>query len=131
MSHFVTIRTELREREHLIAALREFGLPLDEGDGAALPVHGDQRRAEEAEIVVHAGPGVDIGFRRGRDGYEVVADWYRVEQRTRLQRKDFLAELNRRYALSVVRAQAREQNLLLEEETLPNGDVVVTLSERA
>ncbi len=128
MSHFVRIQTEIRERDRLIESLRDLGVAFEQGDG--LEVRGDRRRSECAEVVVRAAPGADIGFRRAGDSYEVVADWYRVEQSSSIRRDTFLADLRRRYAYRVVLDQAREQNLIVEEERLENGDVVLVLTER-
>lgn len=129
MSHFVTIRTILSEREALLEALRALGFDFEEGP--SLVVRGDPSRSEIAEIVVKTGSDFDVGFRLKEDAYEIVADWYRVEQHTALRRADFTQAITRQYSLEVVRSQAREQNLIIEdEEELPNGDIVVTLSER-
>ena len=128
MSHFITIRTDLREREHLLAALRDLGHVPEEGEG--LTVSGDSQKTETAEILVRTGCGFDVGLRRAGEGYEVVADWYRVEQLTSLRRQAFIRELTRRYAYRVICAQAKEQNLIVEEERVENGDIVIVLSER-
>ena len=128
MSHFVKVRTRISERSHLLDALRQLGLSFDAGE--KLEVRGDRAKPEQAEIVIHLAPGTDIGFRKIGETYEIVADWYRVEQRTPIRKKNFLEELNRSYACHVIRDQAREQNLIVQEETLENGDVVIVLSER-
>jgi hypothetical protein len=128
MSHFVRLETEFQERDRLIESLRELGHEVEEGE--RLEVRGDRRRSERAEIVVRAAPGADIGFRRSGDAYEVVADWYRVEQSSPVRRDAFLAGLKLRYAYRVVLDQAKEQNLIVEEEKLANGDIVLVLTER-
>ena len=128
MSHFVRIKTEFRERDFLLQALRDLGWTVEQGRD--VPVRGDQTVAEKAEIVARLGPVVDVGFRRAGDGYEVVADWFHIQMQSDVRREFFLASLNRRYAYLVVCDQAREQNLIVAEETLPDGDIVLTLSER-
>jgi hypothetical protein len=35
---------------------------------------------EQAEVVIHTGSNYDIGFQRKADAYEVVADWWGVQQ---------------------------------------------------
>lgn len=128
MSHFVTLRTDLREREHLLAALRDLGYTVREGE--RLPLRSDTRREESAEIVVETDCDYEIGFRRRDRDYEVVADWYNIERLTELERQSFLQQLTQRYAYSVIRDQAREQNLIVEEEQEANGDIILVLSER-
>ena len=128
MSHFVRIKTVLREREILKDALRDLGLAFEEGE--SLAIRGDSRQTETAEIVVRAGGGFDVGFRRSGEEYEIVADWYRVERSSSLRRKDLVEAVSRRYAYRVVLAEAREQDLVVEEETLEDGNIVIVLSER-
>jgi hypothetical protein len=128
MSHFVRIMTVLREREILKDALRDLGLAFEEGEG--LEVRGDARRTETAEVVVRTTGGFDVGFRPSGEEYEIVADWYRVERSSSLRRKDFVEAVTRRYAYRVVLAEARAQNLVVEEETLEDGNIVIVLSER-
>ena len=129
MSHFVRIRTQIREREHLVQALRDLHHQFREGED--LPVRGWSGTTERAEIVVDTGSEYDIGFQRKADQYEVVADWWGVEGNTSIRQEAFIQQVNRQYAYNLVQEQAREQNLIVEEEeTLENGDVVIILSER-
>ena len=129
MSHFVKIRTQIREREHLVAALRDLHHQFQEGEN--LVVRGYAGNRERAEVVVSTGSEYDIGFRRQAQEYEVVADWWGVEKDTPIRQQSFLQEVNRQYAYNLIQDQAREQDLIVEEEeTLENGDVVIILSER-
>jgi len=129
MSHFIRIRTQMREREHLIQALRDLHYQFQEGQG--LVVCGWQGNRETADVVVNTGSAYDIGFRRQAENYEVVADWWGVENNTRIRQQSFLEQVNQRYAYNLVKAQAYEQDLVVEEELeLENGDVVLLLSER-
>ncbi|MBI1748713.1 MAG: DUF1257 domain-containing protein [Acidobacteria bacterium] len=129
MSHFVKVRTQIREREHLVQALRDLHYQFQVGEN--LVVRGWSGNRETAEVVVNTGSSYDIGFRRQAQEYELVADWWGVEKDTRIRQKTFLEQVNQRYSYSLVKNQAREQNLIVEEEqTLENGDVVILLSER-
>ena len=128
MSHFVRIQTEIREREHLMQALRDLNYQFQVGE--ELPVRGFPGQ-ERAEIVVATGSNYDIGFRRQIEQYEVVADWWGVETHTPIRQRTFLEQLNQRYSYNLIKEHAREQCLVVEEEqTLPNGDIVLVLSER-
>jgi len=129
MSHFVQIRTQLRERACLLRALEDLELRVEEGEN--LVVRGDARKSETAEIVVRTETErADIGFRKAGDSYELVADWFRLEAESTLRRGTFLEEVQRRYSYHLVIDQAKEQNLIVEEETLENGEIVLLLSER-
>ncbi|PIZ48652.1 MAG: hypothetical protein COY42_05925 [Armatimonadetes bacterium CG_4_10_14_0_8_um_filter_66_14] len=129
MSHFVRIQTQIREREHLIAALRDLHYQFQEGQ--ELVVHGYAGNRERAEVVVNTGSAYDIGFQRKAEEYEIVADWWGVQKDTPIRQQSFVQEINQRYAYNLAKDQAREQFLIVEEEQeLENGDIVILLSER-
>lgn len=129
MSHFVRIQTQIREREHLVAALRDLHYQFQEGQN--LLVRGYQGNKERAEVVVNTGSQYDIGFQRRAEQYEIVADWWGVQGNSPIRQEAFVQNVGRQYAYNLIKVQAREQNLIVEEEqTLENGDVVLILSER-
>lgn len=129
MSHFVKIRTQIREREHLVQALRDLHHQFQEGEN--LPVRGWSGNRERAEVVVDTGSEYDIGFRRQAEAYELVADWWGVEGNTPIRQQSFIQQVNRQYSYNLIQDQVREQDLIVEEEeTLENGDTVIVLSER-
>lgn len=129
MSHFVQIATQIRERELLLAALRDLNLPFE--CGVNLTVRGFLGNCEQADIVVHASEKYDIGLRRQGEEYEVIADWWGVEKHSPLRQQSFVEQLSQRYSYHLVKQQARDQYLLVEEEEeLENGDIVLVLSER-
>jgi len=130
MSHFIRIRMQIREREHLLAALRNLHYEYQEGEN--LVVRGYASNRERAEVVVNTGCQYDIGFQRQEQEYECVADWWGVQGNTPIRQESFIQQVNRQYAYNLIREQAREQNLIVEEETeQENGDIVIVLSERA
>ncbi len=129
MSHFVRVRTQIREREHLVQALRDLHHQFQEGEN--LVVRGFAGNRERAEVIVDTGSQYDIGFKRRAEEYEVVADWWGVEGNTPIRQESFIRDVNRQYAYNVIQDQVREQDLIVEEEqTLENGDTVIVLSER-
>jgi hypothetical protein len=129
MSHFTRIRTQIREREHLAQALRDLHYQFQEGEN--LVVRGYMGGQERAEVVVNTGSNYDIGFQRKAEEYEVVADWWGVQGNTRIRQQTFVEQVSRQYAYNLIKAQAREEYLLIEEEQeLENGDRVLILSER-
>lgn len=129
MSHFLKIRTQIREREPLIQALRDLNCQFQEGQN--LVVRGFAGNKETAEVVINTGSKYDIGFRRQGQEYEVIADWWGVERNTSIRQQSFIAQVSQRYSYNLIKEQAREQYLIVEEEQeLENGDVVILLSER-
>ena len=128
MSHFVRLRTQIRERDQLVAALRDLHYQYQEGEN--LVVRGYVGNKERAEVVVNTGCDYDIGFHRKSEEYEVIADWWGVERGSKIRQQEFVQQVNRQYAYNVIRDQAREQNLIVNEEVQENGDIVILLSER-
>ncbi len=129
MSHFLRIRTQIREREHLVQALRDLHYQFQEGRNLA--VRGYASNRETAEVVVNTGCAYDIGFQRKAQEYDIVADWWGVQGNSPIRQETFVQQVNRQYAYNLIRNQAVEQNLIVEEEqALENGDLVILLSER-
>jgi hypothetical protein len=134
MSHFVKIRTQIYEEPILIECLHDMGFKQVERYEEAQHLFGYQgdQRPETAEVIIrreYVGPvSNDIGFKRQTTGeYQAIISEF---DRTHYS-NTWLAELNRKYAYNLIHEQAREQNLLIEEEqTLESGDVVIILSER-
>jgi len=130
MSHFLRIKTQIREREPLVQALRDLHFQFQEGQN--LSVRGYVGAKTNADIVVNTGCNYDIGFQRQAQEYEIVADWWGVQRGSPIKQDTFVQQVSRQYAYLVVQEQAREQNMIVEDErTLENGDLVITLSERA
>jgi hypothetical protein len=130
MSHFVHIRTQIRERERLTQALRDLHYQFREGQNQAL--RGWQGNRETAEIVVDTGSPYDIGFRRQAEEYEIVADWWGVERSTPIRQRQFVQDVSRQYSYNLIHAYAQERELPIEsEEEQENGDLVIVLSERS
>jgi len=131
MSHFVQVRTQIREREQLVAALRDLHHQFREGEN--LQIRGWSGNRETAEVVVDTGSQYDIGFRRQdqQQEYECVADWWGVEGNSSIRQQSFLQQINQQYAYHVVLEEAKEQDMIVDEdEVLENGDRVILLSER-
>ena len=114
MSHFVKIRTQIREREHLVQGLRDLHYQFQEGQN--IVVRGFAGNRETADVVVNTGSKYDIGFRQQAGEFEMVADWWGVQNYTQIRQQTFLAQVSQRYAYNLVKEQAREQYLVVEEE---------------
>ena len=73
MSHFSTVKTELRDRESLLAALRDLGQEPSAGEQ---PVRGYRGQTVTADLCCPQSEGGDIGFRwnSAEQHYELVTD---------------------------------------------------------
>ena len=114
MSHFSTVKTELRDLDALRAALGDMGHEPREG---SISVRGYRGQTETAELAIAQPDGTDIGFRLNADTgcYELVADLQLWKQSVPVER--FLAQLNQRYALRSILAATAEEGFQVSEQT--------------
>ena len=114
MSHFSTVRTELRDRQALIDALGDLGHPPLEG---SQPVRGYHGQTVMADLAITQEQETDIGFRWNdtNGSYELVADLELWKQPIPVER--FLARLTQRYALRTILAASAEEGFQVAEQT--------------
>ena len=129
MSHFSTIKTELRDRQSLLEALEDLGHGPREG---SLMVRGYRCQTVEAHLAVAQANGADIGFRLNPEtgSYELVTDLDLWNQPVPVER--FLAQLNQRYALrSILAATAEEGFQVSEQVQQQDGSIELVVSRWA
>jgi hypothetical protein len=114
MSHFSTVRTELRDRQALIEALADLGHPPLEG---SQPVRGYRGQTVVADLAVPQAEGADIGFRwnESNGSYELVTDLDLWKQPVPVER--FLARLTQRYALRTILAASAAEGFQVAEQS--------------
>tara|TARA_B100000029_G_scaffold359097_1_gene351931 strand:+ start:100 stop:492 length:393 start_codon:yes stop_codon:yes gene_type:complete len=113
MSHFSTVKTQLRKREPLLKALLDLGYNPQEGKTL---VRGYRGQSVKAEVAVMMSKGGDIGFRwnPSSQAYELVTDLDLWKQQVPVER--FLAQLTQRYALNTVLAATKEEGFEVAQE---------------
>lgn len=129
MSHFSTIKTELRDRQALLAAIADLGHTASEGER---PVRGYRGQLVSADLAIPQGNGADIGFRWNEAGgcYELVTDLDLWQQPQPVER--FLAQLTQRYALhTILAATAREGFQVTEQSQRLDGALELVVSRWA
>ena len=114
MSHFSTVKTELRQLDPLVQALKDMGFPPEQG---ARAVRGYQGQTVTADLAVTMQVGGDLGFRwNAKSGsYELVTDLDLWKQQIPIER--FLAKLTQRYALNTVLAATSNEGFQVAEQT--------------
>ncbi|MFM9041794.1 MAG: DUF1257 domain-containing protein [Vulcanococcus sp.] len=126
MSHFSTVKTELRDRTALIDALIDLGHTPSE---AAKPVRGYRGQTVTADLTVPAEGSGDLGFRwnAASGSYELVADLDLWSQPIPVER--FLAKLTQRYALrSILAASAQEGFQVSEQRQEQDGTIELVVT---
>lgn len=114
MSHFSTVKTELRDLTSLVDALGDLGHDPRQGE---LQVRGYRGQTVTAQLAVAQANGSDIGFRWNATSgsYELVTDLDLWQQPVPVER--FLAQLNQRYALRSILAATAEEGFQVAEQT--------------
>ena len=126
MSHFSTVKTELRDRAALIEALRDLGHDPSEGEH---PVRGYRGQTVQAELAVLVEQGGDIGFRwnDATGSYELVTDLDLWRKPIPVER--FLAKLTQRYALrSILAASTAEGFQVSEQNQAADGSIELVVT---
>ena len=129
MSHFSTVKTELRDRTALIDALRDLGHSPSEGER---PVRGYRGQTVVADLTIAAADDAsasDLGFRWNSTtgSYELVTDLDLWRQPIPVER--FLAKLTQRYALrSILAASAEEGFQVSEQRQAADGSIELVVT---
>ena len=114
MSHFSTVKTQLRKKEPLLQALYDLGYNPQEGEHLVRGYRGQTVKAEMAVIMPKGG---DIGFRWNEktNSFELVTDLDLWAQSVPVER--FLAKLTQRYALNTVLSATTKEGFEVTEQT--------------
>ena len=113
MSHFSTVKTQLRKREPLFQALVDLGFIPQEGENE---IRGYRGQTVKAELAVRIDKGGDIGFRwnKAAGTYELVTDLDLWQQSVPVER--FLSKLTQRYAFNAVVAETAKEGFQIAEQ---------------
>jgi hypothetical protein len=123
MSHFSTIKTELRDREGIIRAARRLGLTVDEGGD----VRGWSGRTIPADVIIRMDDGYDVGLVKNcHGGYDLTADWSMSREANRILGKDG-SILTQAYAVDQVCTEAEARGFSVTVTPVADGAVEVEL----
>ena len=113
MSHFSTVKTQLRKKEFLKQALIDLGYVPNERENL---VRGYRGQTVKAEMTVEMSKGADIGFRwnQSSKSYELVTDLDLWKQSIPIER--FLAQVTQRYALNTVLDSTAQEGFQVSEQ---------------
>ena len=113
MSHFSTVKTQLKKREPLFQALVDLGYNPQEGENL---VRGYRGQTVKAQLTLQMDQGGDIGFRwnEGIKAYELVTDLDLWKQNVPVER--FLSQVTQRYAFNTVLAATSEEGFEIAEQ---------------
>ena len=110
MSHISVLKVGFADRDLLLQALADLGYETEEGDDLRVT---DGVRSMKVDFLVKVPYTEAIGFRKGKNGWQLTADWFRVN----LNRKEFENRLKQQYAYRSIMKSLGEQGFTLTEET--------------
>jgi hypothetical protein len=131
MSHFTKCDLKITNLVALKRALADLGHTFTEAtEEQQVVVRGYKGAKLNAEVSVDMGK-YDVGVVKQADGtYELVADWWGVETTRGTTEKEFVEELNQRYAYQRVLIACEEQGYSLEEtKNEENGAIALTMKK--
>jgi len=121
MSHFTTIKVQIKNAEILHESLQELGYQVERNTF----VRGYQGDQTEADYVIRQQNGYDLGFRRDGENYELVADFWGA----RINQQQFVNSITQKYAHKTLMATVQAEGFNVEEEqTLEDGTVRVVVA---
>ncbi len=131
MSHFTKCDLKITNLVALKRALEALGHKINVAEaGQHVEVRGYKGAKLNAEICIDMGK-YDVGVVQAKDGtYELIADWWGVETTRGTTEKEFVEELNQKYAYQRVVMACEEQGYTMEEEkNEENGTVQLVMKK--
>ncbi|MBD1923513.1 DUF1257 domain-containing protein [Microcoleus sp. FACHB-831] len=136
MSHFTSIKTQIKNQEALVKALEDVGFKNVEVHNDAQHLYGfvGDVREQTAEVIIrrqHLGSASnDIGFKRQEDGQfeAIISEYDRAYQYS----QQWLNQLTQRYGYHTLMETAPAQGFTVEEEeVLADGTIRVVVGRWA
>ena len=122
MSHFTTIKIQIKNGEILHEILKELGYQVEQNT----TVRGYGRDTTQAEYVIRQNNGYDLGFRRSGEIYEIVSDFWGA----RINQKELVNSIGQKYAHKTLMNSVQEEGFdIEEEEVLEDGTVRVVVGK--
>jgi len=119
MSHFTSIKVQIKNGEMLHECLQELGYQVE----CNTSVRGYQGDRTSAEYVIRRQNGYDLGFRRNGDGYDLVADFWGAG----INQQAFVNSITQKYAHKTLMATVQQQGFNVEEEEILSDGTVRVL----
>ncbi|MFM6443166.1 MAG: DUF1257 domain-containing protein [Dolichospermum sp.] len=122
MSHFTTIKVQIKQGEVLLQVLKELGYQVEQNT----QVRGYMGDKTNAEYVIKQSNGYDLGFRKNAESYVLVADFWGAK----INQQEFINKISQKYAhRSLMETIQTEGFDVEEEEVLEDGTVRVVVGK--
>ena len=132
MSHFTCIKTKLRDKKHLVGALRDLEYVANDPEELGMevvelivtnPSHAEEHPVVEAQVSIAS----DVGFKLNNEtgNYELVADEQTWDFDIPINR--FIDKLTQQYALRCLVDSVKEEGYVISEQYVNTEDQAVEL----
>ena len=122
MSHFTTIKVQIKQGEVLLQVLKELGYQVEQNT----QVRGYMGDKTNAEYVIKQSNGYDLGFRKNGESYELVADFWGAK----INQQEFINNISQKYAHKTLMETIQTEGFNVEEEeVLADGTVRVIVGK--
>jgi hypothetical protein len=122
MSHFTTIKVQIKNGDILHQILQELGYQVEKNT----QVRGYMGNKTNAEYVIKQANGYDLGFRKNGEIYELVADFWGAE----INQQEFINKISQTYAHRTLMETIQTEGFSVEEEeVLEDGTVRVVVGK--
>lgn len=122
MSHFTTIKVQIKQGEVLLQVLKELGYQVEQNTN----VRGYMGDTTNAQYVIRQSNGYDLGFRKNGEGYELVADFWGAK----INQQEFINNISQRYAHKTLMVTIQTEGFNVEEEeVLADGTLRVIVGK--
>lgn len=109
MSHISVLKVAFADKDLLKKALVDMGYEIVDGNDLRIT---DGVRFMKVDFLVKMPYTESIGFRKGKNGWQLAADWFRVNA----DRKSFENQIKQRYAYLSVLKSLENQGFLVADE---------------
>lgn len=110
MSHISVMKIAFSDKDLLKEALSDMGYEIIEGEDLRIT---DGVKTVKVDFLIKVPYTESIGFRKGKNGWHLTADWFRVN----LDRKEFENRLKQRYAYLSVKKSFEHQGFTISKES--------------
>ncbi|MFM6266925.1 MAG: DUF1257 domain-containing protein [Dolichospermum sp.] len=122
MSHFTTIKVQIKQGEVLLQVLKELGYQVEQNT----QVRGYMGDKTNAEYVIKQSNGYDLGFRKNAESYELVADFWGAK----INQQEFINKISQKYAHKTLMETIQTEGFNVEEEeVLADGTLRVIVGK--
>ncbi len=131
MSHFTSVKTEIKNLIMLKQALKDLNLEYVEAEaGQHLKIKGWNKEEFECLLEIKTGGPYSVGIVQNKqtENYEFVADWWGVETYTELAQDQYMNRITQRYAYHTVMDKIKDKGYsLVNEEVDEDNNVRLVL----